>query len=399
MEDFQNNNELTFKEEQDNSFGLKDAVAIFLRNIHWFMLSVLVCMTVAVYRVHKTVPVYSRSTVVVLRLNSSSSTQYGRDFQYASSRYTSRMGMVNTDLNNEIIILKSRPIIAEMIHRLGLETGYYYLTGIMNRQTQLYTQSPVKVEVLESNEYSDFEFKVIPLDENTVQLTGFSNSAPLRVSMGKVLRTPVGRLVITPTITYGPAYYKKEIYVHHYNIENLVNYYCNAIQVNRVSDDNTLIRLALNDVLPTRAEEILSTLLNVYNEGARNDKQKVIEMSAQFIDDRLLTIDQELEGVENSLDSFKVNHHMLDFGSFGSEYRDQRMSYTNEKTSLENELVASRYMLEQVRSMKDNSLIALNTGVSPATERAIEAYNQKVLDLQRYEAGGTTNNPFVQNLY
>ena len=48
MEDFQNNNELTFKEEQDNSFGLKDAVAIFLRNIHWFVLSVLVCMTVAV---------------------------------------------------------------------------------------------------------------------------------------------------------------------------------------------------------------------------------------------------------------------------------------------------------------------------------------------------------------
>ncbi|MBP5614290.1 MAG: hypothetical protein J6X35_09140, partial [Bacteroidales bacterium] len=125
MENNQNNNELTFKEEQDNSFGLKDLVAIFLRNIHWFVLSVLVCMTVAVYKVHKAVPVYSRSTVVVLRLNSGSSTQFGRDFHYASSRYTSRMGMVNTDLNNEIIILKSRPIVGEMIRRLGLETGYY----------------------------------------------------------------------------------------------------------------------------------------------------------------------------------------------------------------------------------------------------------------------------------
>ena len=155
MIDLQNVNELSFKEEQDNSFGLKDALVIFLRNVHWFVLSVLVCMTVAVYKVHKAVPVYARSTLVVLRLNSSGSTQSGRDFQYASSRYTSRMGMVNTDLNNEMIILKSRPIIREVINRLGLGTEYYYISGVMKRKMQLYSQSPVRVELLESNEYSD----------------------------------------------------------------------------------------------------------------------------------------------------------------------------------------------------------------------------------------------------
>ena len=169
------------------------------------------------------------------------------------------MGMVNTDLNNEIIILKSRPIVGEMIRRLGLETGYYYLTGIMKKPTQLYTQSPIRVEVLESNAYSNFEFVVTPLDENTVQISGFSGSGPIRVSMGKVLRTPVGRLVITPTITYGSSYYGMKIHVRHYNIEEQINYYCGSISVRRVSDDNTLIRLSLNDVLPNRAEDILST--------------------------------------------------------------------------------------------------------------------------------------------
>ena len=398
MENNQNNNDLSFLKEQENAMSIKDIVAIFLRNFHWFVLSVAICMGIAIYKVHRQVPIYARKATVMLKLGPESTMSSGRNFEVMSSGYR-RLGVVNTNLNNELIILHSRPLVRKVITELNLTTSYSYTTELMHRNQQLYTQSPIDVQFETANDYSNFNFTVTPVDNRHVRVADFGDGKTYVVSLNKLLKTPFGRIVIKPTLTYGPSYYRKKIFVTHHNIDELVSYYCSAISVSRASDDNTLINIAIRDVLPNRAEDILNTLIKIYNEDAIADKQKVIDYSAQFIEERIRIIDKDLESLEHSLDSFKIFHDVLDVRNYGTDVFDQSVSYTRERTSLENELSMSKFLLDQVKTLKKNNLLPVNIGVSESIEKVIDDYNENVLRLQRYEASGTTSNPYVQEMY
>lgn len=57
---------------------------------------------------------------------------------------------------------------------------------------------------------------------------------------------------------------------------------------------STIINLTLQDVSIPRAEDVINTLISVYNTDAINDKNQIVMNTSNFINDRLIVIEKEL---------------------------------------------------------------------------------------------------------
>ena len=70
----------------------------------------------------------------------------------------------------------------------------------------------------------------------------------------------------------------------------------------------TIINLTLQDVSIPRAEDVINTLISVYNTDAINDKNQIVMNTSNFINDRLIRKDQifrcETDRICNSSEIF-----------------------------------------------------------------------------------------------
>ena len=62
-----NNNTSTTNVQEAASFDFKKLLSVFLKNWYWFVISVFLCCSVAVYKVLSTSPQYSRTAILLIK--------------------------------------------------------------------------------------------------------------------------------------------------------------------------------------------------------------------------------------------------------------------------------------------------------------------------------------------
>src|SRR5690606_7040184 len=104
------------------------------------------------------------------------------------------------------------------------------------------------------------------------------------------------------------------------------------LQVNLTDKNSTLIELALQDPVREKARDILDRLIRQYNQEAIDDKNQVSLSTAEFIEERLDIISEELDSVESGKEEFKTENRLTDIQSESqlfienaSEFRKEQM--------------------------------------------------------------------------
>ena len=94
--------------------SVKDLLYLCLANWHWFLLSLIVCLGVAVAYLLKTPPVYTRSASILIKddAKGKSASSGAEDFADFGIFTT------NTNVNNEMGTLQSPDIMREVVRRL-----------------------------------------------------------------------------------------------------------------------------------------------------------------------------------------------------------------------------------------------------------------------------------------
>ena len=103
--------------EEEASINLFDIFRLILDKWYWFVLSVTVCLSIAVLYLMSTPKIYERTAVVLVkdyRTNPTETLMFQELAVYD--------GMSN--VNNEVIILKSYNIMNEAVRRLKLDISY-----------------------------------------------------------------------------------------------------------------------------------------------------------------------------------------------------------------------------------------------------------------------------------
>lgn len=163
------------------------------------------------------------------------------------------------------------------------------------------------------------------------------------------------------------------------------------------NEKSTVINLQFVDNSPERAEEVLETLIRVYNEQWLEERNKVAASTSRFIDERLSVMEKDLGVVDDSISSFKARHRITDLAHVSDVYLQQQSSSEAEILRLNNQKGMAEYVLQILRdkSARDQ-LLPTNSGLNNMQiERQIADYNDMLLQLKNNRVGTSTQNPRI----
>lgn len=378
----------------EQGINLIDLLVYFASQWKWFLLSILVCGGIAWYSYARSPLVYFRSATVIIKDPSNKTSTTGLD------RFDNTINKVN--VANEILQFRSKKLMREVVQRLHADISYQVEDGLRNNE--LYTQSPVLLSFPDALPEQHFALTVTPKDTNSVILSDFSGieaASSLTIPMNDTVTLGKGmRVVATPTNYYAQSWLGTAIRVQKLPVESMVNYYKGALGIQQEEEESSILTLALKDGSAARAEDVLNTLINVYNEEAVKDKNQVAVNTANFINERLIIIENELGGVESELESFKQRNQIVDIASSAGMYMSESQKYNTDALELETQLRLANFIKDYLTDpAKETDLIPSNTGIGDMNiESQISLYNTAKLKRDRLIDDSSENNPVVQEL-
>ena len=391
--EFQNNISHT---EDGKELNLSDLFMFVHTHWRWFALSVIICLALAFLYIKAAPKEYNRSAMVLIRDGGKGGGSIGelsmlQDLGSLSFR---------SSVDNELLIFQAKRLIKDVVIRLHLDWSYTVRDGL--RSVELYTQSPVQVVLPDALRQQELSFEVTPLNDREVKLSSFSEGetkaiiAPLR----DTIQTNIGRIVITPTFYYSDIYYDRPIKVNKANLEKVALEYNKNLQVGLSSKQATIIQLSLTDRSIQRAEDVLNTIIAIYNEDAINDKNLITRNTSRFINERLIIIENELGLVDSEIADFMQRNQLTDIRSETGVYLQEGSMYSKEGLALENQISIARHIRDHLTSPQNSSdLIPANTGISDAgIETQIREYNTTWLKRNQFLSNSSNRNPMVMDL-
>lgn len=396
----ENKQDISYRMERDNDWlSLHDLFQIVRVNWYWFVLSVIVCCAVAFTYLQWAPKIYSRTATVLIKDNSKGGTA-------SESSAFAELDMFNVKRNvdNEILVFQSKQLMQTVVKRLHLDISYTVKRGL--RTVELYTHSPVSIQFPDVDDVQTLSLKVTPLSETEVRLSdcldasGENQAFEAIVLLNDTVNTPLGALVVAPTLYYGENYYHMPISVAKNNQENVSAYYAGALSVNLANETATIINLTLQDESIRRAEDILNTLITVYNEEAINDKNKIMVNTSDFINERLIIIERELGSVDTDIETYKRSQRLTDIQSETGMYLSETSHYSKEELELQSQKTLISYVRDYLSEPSKNAeLIPANTGISDVNiEGLISEYNAILMKRDRLISNSSEKNPVVMDL-
>lgn len=351
------------------------------------------------YTLQKTIPTYKRMATVLIKDNSSGSMSESAVFEDIATVRAER------NVSNEMLVFKSNRLMQIVARRLHLDVNYLIEEGL--HMKELYTQAPISVRFFDVDEAETLSLTVLPHSEKEVTITdiitssGASVNKSFYIPLNDTVSTPIGRILISPTLYYGKGEFSPLI-VRKVNLKSIANSFAARLTIAQALAGSTMLNLSIIDSSVARADDVLNTLIAVYNEDLINDKNQIAINTSNFISERLNIIEKELGNVDSNIETFKRQNRLTDVNSEASMYLASSSSYQQEGVGIENQLTLAKYIKSYLTDPSKNfNLIPTNTGISGADvniESSIATYNAMLLKRDKLIDSSSDKNPVVVNL-
>ncbi len=382
---------------EEDEIDLRAIYEVIKHNWYWFILSVIICLSAAIVYLMWAPKMYERTATVLIKDEKTSGggeMAMFQDLAFLEGK---------TNVNNEMVVFKSRRLMENVVKRLHLDVQYTLKEGL--RTNSLYTNTPVAFTFKDTEETLGITLKAKLLPDNKITLWGFKTKGlesehPIVVNLKDTVKTPVGKLVATPTLYYNEAWLDKTITVIKSDVRNVVTHYHSALNVSLADKQTSIINLSIKDASIQCAEDVLNTVIAIYNEEAINDKNIMAVNTENFINDRLIIIEQELGNVDERIQSYKTEQQLTDIQSDAQIALQESSENNRQIIMLQNQRSMATYIRNYLSDQsKSTDLIPSNTGVEDINlESQIVNYNETLLKRNRLIENSSERNPVVQDL-
>lgn len=309
------------------------------------------------------------------------------------------LGSGKKSIENEIGLLKSRSLMEGVVKELNLNCTYYKKGRV--REVELYKNDvPYKITFFnkDSTFYNlDTTFSIIPITATNFKLRNINGNTTENLVFGSKINTSMGAIMITPS-EINSKFKDDEIIVQINNVKSLVENLKKSISVDLLYKKSTLIELKLPTGIKKKGQDILNTLVKHYNLNGVEDKNLIGNNTAQFINERLGVIEQDLLGVDKGVESFKTNNKLTDIGSEATLVLESNALLEKKIIDLNTQLKLADYLTQYISEQKDQ-LIPGNLGMTNGNVNAnTEKYNELLLERNRLLKTTSAKHPIVLNV-
>ena len=390
-------NNKSYQDVNESEIQLSDIFDMILNHKVWYVISLVVCLTFAVFYLYRSQKTYQRSMKVLVDESNQDATL--RNLGVASAGMMRMRG--GNSVMNEIEAFNSPDLMQEVVERLGLEAKYVERQHFRN--VELYQNSPVEMKLAGDNPVSSFSLRIRNLGNGKVALSEFKLrgeelESVVEGKLGDSIQTPAGILVIYPKSNIDD--FKYDITVSWANSMARAKAYCAGLNISLVGKETTVINMTHKDHFPQRSSAILTALVDVYNETWVSNKNKSSVNTSEFISERLVVIEQELSTVEDALKKYKETNNLSDMQASAQAYISESSQYSKLAFDINNKLTIANYIKEYLNDPANSmSLIPSNLGLdNTSIDSQISEYNSIVLKRDRLASASSESNPIVADL-
>ena len=153
------------------------------------------------------------------------------------------------------------------------------------------------------------------------------------------------------------------------SVSDAIAVFTRRLDVKQKDKQGNVINLTITDQSPQRADEILSSIIGVYNESWIRDKNQMAVSTSNFINERLGVIESELGDVDSDISSFKSEHLVPDVDAASSLYMSESQKTAAAIVELNNQLSMMRYIRSYLTAENSlDQLLPANSGDTNATQ-------------------------------
>ncbi|KNB61237.1 GumC family protein [Chryseobacterium sp. Hurlbut01] len=387
--DQKNNKEINFKE----------LINPYLKNWKYFVATVFLMTILAIYYIKTQAPVYKTQTSVLIKDAKKMSAASG-DIGVLQS-LGGLNGMGTSSIENEVGVFESKSIVEDVLRDLNFQVTFY--TKQTFSSVELYGETnPYVLNIIQEKNNADLPKKPIYIKNkgNEITLSSAEWEKDIITTFNKTINLPFAIIMISKNPLYKPPHKidMSEVYFHYTTFDNAVNDYQEALKVDLLDKDGTIITLSVDFQNKERAKVFLNELVRQYNIYAINDKNIESKKTKDFIDRRIVLISRELGDVETQKEGFKSDNNLLDLPSearFNVQKREQSKAQLLE---IGTQLELNQILRNSLNKKGTGDVLPLNIGLeSEAAGRAIQEYNALVLQRNKYLQEATPDNPLVQS--
>ncbi|KUJ49983.1 capsular biosynthesis protein [Chryseobacterium sp. JAH] len=384
-------------QKKGKEINIKELIAPYLKNWKYFVGTVFLMLLMAVYYIKSTSPIYKAQTSVLIKDAKKMSAASGDIGVLQSIGGLSGMG--TNSIENEVGVFESKTIVSDVVKDHNFQTPLYAKQTFNN--LELYGEtSPYIINVIQEKKDNELPKKSISIKAkgNNVILSSDEWEKDISTSFGKSTSLPFAVIMIRKNPEYKVQ--KKvdlsEVYFNYSDFDNTVNDFQEALNVDLLDKDGTIISLSVDFENKAKAKDFLNGLVRQYNVYAISDKNIESKRTKDFIDRRIMLISRELGDVETQKEGFKSGNNIVDLGTEAKINLQLKEQSKAQMLELGTQIELTRMLQGALNRKGSGDVLPLNIGLeSEAAGQAIQDYNALVLQRNKYLEQATPDNPLV----
>jgi len=388
--------------KQEEIINFNELLSLSLKHWKWFIVSVIVCFTIAFIYVKVTPNTYQLLANILIKTDDKKSSLASK--MGALSGVMSGMGglSMSDNIDDEVRFLSSHTFMKNMIMDLGLHTDYQ-IEGFFTNDG-LYNNSPIVAEIdknILDTLTANFSFKIIVKENNITIKTKIDKKKLPSVnikSLPYILHTEYGDVLFK----YSEHPAKKLPYTLLVSIcgaDFTAEAFQKTVKIGAASKKSNIIGLSIQDQSIPRGKEILNTLIEKYNEDALDDKNKTALNTGKFINERLQALVYDLSEIERAVENYKDDNQLVDIKAETELYLKKMgdMKGTLVYLDVQSQLIK---MVEDYVKDPSNKYTLMPGGLGIPKEMAdnMQNYNELLLQRTNYLRDMSPTNPVILSL-
>lgn len=296
-----------------SDFNFKRLIRKFLR--YWYVFAISICLgfVIAKYVNWYENPVYGITAKLMIK-----------DENVSKEQLLSQLNVdkPSKNIENEIEIIRSHNLMAKTLNELNFEVSYFLVGNV--KVSEVYTDCPFKILVdrIDYQAYStEFSVDILDADSYSFQYGNGDQENRFDGRFGEKLNFGLGEIVIEKREIFSVSdfensdYDKRNYRVRFNTIAYNQNKYLSKLGVQLSRSQSTILQLYLEDEVPQKGLDFMNKLIEVYLHNDIDQKNKVATATAEFLDEQLGSITDDLDQIETNRENYKVSKGIIDLES------------------------------------------------------------------------------------
>ena len=312
-----------------------------------------------------------------------------------------------SQIEDELKVITSRTLISNVVKYLNLNIRYYEQGKI--KEQELYENPPIKLNFFGNDSIihqvdTTFYIKIqssskfLMFKDDGKSIIERDDADGKLFVFGDRIKTTFGDIVLVPNIGKHAPRIGSNLRASVNSIASVVNKYQSNIFLSTATE-SSVVNLSLIDNIPQKAIDILNQLIKEYNNDVISDKEEVVKVTSDFINNRLELVFKELEEVDFTAEQLQKKNNLTALGSQANIYLESEKQNEAQISNTTNTIQLLDYLLQETKETNKKSDLLPSIGISdPNISQVTRNHNELVAQRDKLLKNSSEKNPIVINL-